>query len=225
MTRQSTSSTPLRTGALSVRHTSRNRCGWRTQPAGRRGGTRLVPHHDGCHSGRGQRTWRGGTSMGSPRKQGAHFPGESEFIERFQVRAARHRVDVAARATVRLVLRSVGNGRDAAKLVVFVSSTAGATQLAQQLPAVVGVNAAFLLTSRLSPDQIHLLLWEFERLDRPGVLVTDRTGEDGLNLQFADGVLHLDLPTSLMRMEQRMGRLDQIGRGRSAHPPAGGCPR
>ena len=116
-------------------------------------------------------------------------------------------------ALVYLVLRSLDDGREAAKLVVFVSSTTVATQIADALPGVIGFNASFLLTSRLSPEQTHAMLWDFERLNRPGVLITDRTGEDGLNLQFADGVLHLDLPTSLMRMEQRMGRLDRIGRG------------
>lgn len=143
------------------------------------------------------------------------FPDESAFLSRLQARRIRHHVDVDAQCSlVHLMLRSLGDGSEAAKLVVFVSSTTVATQLADALPRVIGFNASFLLSSRLSPDQTHALLWEFERLNRPGVLITDRTGEDGLNLQFADGLLHLDLPTSVMRMEQRIGRLDRIGRGK-----------
>ena len=46
------------------------------------------------------------------------------------------------------------------------------------------------------------------------VLVCDRAGEEGRNLQFADRVIHLDLPFSPNRVEQRIGRLDRIGRDR-----------
>jgi ATP-dependent helicase HepA len=39
-------------------------------------------------------------------------------------------------------------------------------------------------------------------------------GEEGLNLHFADAILHGDLPTSVGRLEQRIGRLDRFGRTR-----------
>ncbi|GAB6179917.1 hypothetical protein JCM14036_12360 [Desulfotomaculum defluvii] len=46
------------------------------------------------------------------------------------------------------------------------------------------------------------------------VLVCDRSGEEGRNLQFADILIHYDLPWSPNRLEQRIGRLDRIGRER-----------
>jgi ATP-dependent helicase HepA len=143
------------------------------------------------------------------------FPDEDAFLARLKTRSSHQRIDVAAQASlVHLMLRNLGDGGQLAKLVVFASSTAAARTLAENMPGAIGVNASFLLSARLSTDQVHALLWDFERLNRPGVLITDRTGEDGLNLQFAHAVLHLDLPTSVMRMEQRMGRLDRIGRGK-----------
>jgi ATP-dependent helicase HepA len=36
--------------------------------------------------------------------------------------------------------------------------------------------------------------------------------EEGLNLQFMDAVVHLDLPLAPVRVEQRIGRLDRFGR-------------
>jgi ATP-dependent helicase HepA len=36
--------------------------------------------------------------------------------------------------------------------------------------------------------------------------------EEGLNLHFMDAIVHLDLPLSPMRIEQRIGRLDRFGR-------------
>lgn len=47
------------------------------------------------------------------------------------------------------------------------------------------------------------------------VLVSDHSGEEGRNLQFADWLIHFDLPWSPNRLEQRIGRLDRIGRNRS----------
>lgn len=44
------------------------------------------------------------------------------------------------------------------------------------------------------------------------VLVCDELGGEGRNFQEAWAVLHLDLPLSPMRLEQRIGRIDRIGR-------------
>lgn len=44
------------------------------------------------------------------------------------------------------------------------------------------------------------------------VLTCDSTGEEGLNLQAAGVIVHMDLPLSANRLEQRIGRLDRIGR-------------
>src|SRR5205823_1577592 len=46
----------------------------------------------------------------------------------------------------------------------------------------------------------------------PRTLVCDSSGEEGLNLQFADLLIHFDLPWEPNRIEQRIGRLDRIGR-------------
>jgi ATP-dependent helicase HepA len=55
-------------------------------------------------------------------------------------------------------------------------------------------------------------LWE---LSGPRVIVCDWRAEEGLNLQGGDCCLiHLDLPLSPNRIEQRMGRLDRFGVGK-----------
>ena len=45
------------------------------------------------------------------------------------------------------------------------------------------------------------------------VLVCDASAEEGLNLQFADILVHADLPLDPNRLEQRIGRLDRHGPG------------
>lgn len=44
------------------------------------------------------------------------------------------------------------------------------------------------------------------------VLLCGREQEEGLNLHFVDALVHLDLPLSPQRIEQRIGRLDRFGR-------------
>jgi ATP-dependent helicase HepA len=52
------------------------------------------------------------------------------------------------------------------------------------------------------------------------VIVMDRGGEEGINLQVVEEVLHLDLPVNVARIEQRLGRFDRWAqRGSSAKAP------
>ncbi|SAK87933.1 helicase SNF2 family protein [Caballeronia glebae] len=53
---------------------------------------------------------------------------------------------------------------------------------------------------------------EFESDKQARVLVCNRQQEEGLNLHFVDALVHLDLPFSPARIEQRIGRLDRFGR-------------
>lgn len=44
------------------------------------------------------------------------------------------------------------------------------------------------------------------------ILICDQTGGEGRNLQIADYVVHIDLPWNINAIEQRIGRLDRMGR-------------
>lgn len=46
------------------------------------------------------------------------------------------------------------------------------------------------------------------------LLISDETGGEGRNFEFADLVVHFDTPWHVSRIEQRIGRLDRIGRTR-----------
>lgn len=46
------------------------------------------------------------------------------------------------------------------------------------------------------------------------LLVCDETGGEGRNFQFAAELIHYDLPWQVAKMEQRIGRLDRLGRKR-----------
>lgn len=44
------------------------------------------------------------------------------------------------------------------------------------------------------------------------IMVSDETGGEGRNFQFADSLVHYDLPWLVSAVEQRIGRLDRLGR-------------
>jgi len=50
---------------------------------------------------------------------------------------------------------------------------------------------------------------EFEHSQELGVLVFDRSAEEGANLQFIEDVLHLNVPAFITHLEQRLGRFDR----------------
>jgi ATP-dependent helicase HepA len=54
----------------------------------------------------------------------------------------------------------------------------------------------------------------FRRDEQRWILVSDETGGEGRNFQFVDELIHYDNPWNAARIEQRIGRLDRLGRTR-----------
>ena len=52
----------------------------------------------------------------------------------------------------------------------------------------------------------------FRRDNLCWIMVSDETGGEGRNFQFVDELIHFDLPWYAARIEQRIGRLDRLGR-------------
>lgn len=93
------------------------------------------------------------------------------------------------------------------KSVVFLSGAAASARHLGHLEQVLGPRRAALASQ--GPATVN---WFREHQDAL-VLVVDATGEEGLNLQCADAVIHVDVPLDARRLEQRIGRLDRYGRG------------
>lgn len=97
------------------------------------------------------------------------------------------------------------------KVVVFATYTATAQLLADALTARLAPGQVAMHLSSMDLDETRAQLRTF-REERPcNVLVCDASAEEGLNLQFADVLLHAELPFSPNRVEQRVGRLDRHG--------------
>lgn len=67
----------------------------------------------------------------------------------------------------------------------------------------------------LDDDEKEAEVTRFRREPACRILVSDESGGEGRNFQFASAVVHFDLPWSVAAVEQRIGRLDRIGRQES----------
>jgi ATP-dependent helicase HepA len=102
-----------------------------------------------------------------------------------------------------------------AKVVVFTSFVGTHREILSRLKAEYGDTAVASHDSDRLRVEVEEDVKRFREDPNCFVLVIDSSGEEGRNFQFADWLIHFDLPWSPNRLEQRIGRLDRIGRNRS----------
>src|SRR5262249_28656083 len=110
------------------------------------------------------------------------------------------RIDAVLAAAQAILMKSP-------RLVVFASSPDMADRVAKRLN--------LWLQVQVWRHNLENAEWKvFRNANGGGVLVCDYRAEEGLNLQGGrSAVLHVDLPLSPNKLEQRMGRLDRYGVG------------
>lgn len=96
------------------------------------------------------------------------------------------------------------------RIVVFGSDSKDVKECAEAFISFFGVMNVFC--SCLTPIPVVEFLRSQEFSNNFCALFCSRNEEEGLNLNMFDAVVHLDLPFSPTRMEQRIGRLDRFGR-------------
>lgn len=117
---------------------------------------------------------------------------------------------IAHESTLRLIRSIRGEGRHP-KIVAFSSLLAGARAFHQ---AVIDrlEDCKVLLLTGVDATSDQETVTAFAKHQGSALLICDARGEEGLNLGFADAIVHLDLPLTAGRLEQRIGRLDRFGR-------------
>jgi ATP-dependent helicase HepA len=168
--------------------------------------------------------WQGGQALAETvRKLEPVFDGEAlELGELGRVGIARTRSEnryIGAARLVREWLVELGTdlGGRPRKLACFASNERDAERLAGELANTLGDSRIVSLVGRGSDSAV--LVASFAASGVARVLVCDRASEEGINLQFVHGIVHMDLPLEASRVEQRIGRLDRFGRriGRVEH--------
>jgi hypothetical protein len=98
------------------------------------------------------------------------------------------------------------------KTLVFSQSRTVVEELAAYLRMEFSKDAVAVMTHNLPDDVLSEVSHRFERRPACFLLLSDEVGAEGRNFQFADAVVHIDQPSVVARVEQRIGRLDRIGR-------------
>jgi len=113
-------------------------------------------------------------------------------------------------------LRHIGIGKGSAlRVVLFSERVATLEWLRRELPGRLGlsVDAFAVLHGGLPDDKQMGVVEEFQRANTPiRVLITGDVASEGVNLhKQCHHLVHVDIPWSLIRIEQRNGRIDRYG--------------
>lgn len=146
------------------------------------------------------------------------LPGEAEWLQKAidLVRAWMVQDQGAAggcarfRAAIRWVKEHLGGG--AGKVLVFSQEREVVDELATALTEELGEGSVATFHHGLEDAHLSEAALRFQQPGDCKVLVSDELGGEGRNFQVASAVVHLDQPWSPARVEQRVGRLDRIGR-------------
>ena len=122
--------------------------------------------------------------------------------------------------------RAAKRWRDAGdKTLVFVAHRESLEALKTAISHQVQLRVA-LFHEDLSPGQRDIEVAQFRLESGPSMLLSTECGGEGRNFEFCTRLVLFDLPWNPMVVEQRIGRLDRIGRDRPVEivyfrPPAG----
>ena len=103
---------------------------------------------------------------------------------------------------------------ESCKLVVFTAHNATLVQFLKLFNtryADMGIHAV-AFGKHMNRDELEDSVYAFQNNPECRVIVCDETGGEGRNFQNAAQIIHLDLPWNANTLEQRIGRLDRLGR-------------
>lgn len=99
------------------------------------------------------------------------------------------------------------------KIVVFANASGLVDELVGSLRAEVDSDSVACHLASMTPSEQDDSVRRFVHGSSCRVLMCDASGEEGRNLQAATHVIHADLPLSINRIEQRLGRADRFSDG------------
>ena len=100
------------------------------------------------------------------------------------------------------------------KIVVFTAFNATLTEFLKLFNSrytEMGIHAV-AFGKHMTRDELEDSVYAFQNDPECRVIICDETGGEGRNFQNAEQVIHIDLPWNANALEQRIGRLDRLGR-------------
>jgi ATP-dependent helicase HepA len=98
------------------------------------------------------------------------------------------------------------------KVIIFTSWQATLIQLRNYLFRYVGRDKVAQFHVDIEPSDLQDDVDRFQSDSRCRIMLCDELGGEGRNFQIAAAIIHVDLPWSPTQIEQRIGRIDRLGR-------------
>lgn len=98
------------------------------------------------------------------------------------------------------------------KIVIFTSWKQTAEKLEEVLKLKFGLNSCVSFHGGKTDEELQYSADKFQSDETCKFIVCDELGGEGRNFQIADAIIHFDIPWSPIILEQRIGRLDRVGR-------------
>lgn len=96
------------------------------------------------------------------------------------------------------------------KVVLFAQPIETVTALSRYLESITGRKPSMIIGGQTDAERTREVQ-AFWRPDGPQYLVSSRAGGEGINLQIARRLIHIDVPWNPMDLEQRVGRVHRFG--------------
>lgn len=109
-------------------------------------------------------------------------------------------------------LRASHRREPSKKLIIFAGFFGLCSSISDALRLEFGPDAVAQFSWDLKDHDKEKETTRFKRESQCWLMVSDETGGEGRNFQFVDELIHFDLPWNVSRIEQRIGRLDRLGR-------------
>lgn len=97
------------------------------------------------------------------------------------------------------------------KFVVFAQPIETVYTLKRRLETELGDNKVSFIVGAQKPEERRAQINEFVNNREVRVMVSSRSGGEGINLQISRRLVHFDVPWNPMEMEQRVGRVHRYG--------------
>lgn len=113
------------------------------------------------------------------------------------------------------IIRFIESSATETKLILFTNFAETFDLYCEILIRVFGENKCCFFNKNMNSDDLELNAYRFQTEPERKILLSDESGGEGRNFQHVDYLIHIDIPWNANDIEQRIGRLDRIGRDSS----------
>jgi len=98
------------------------------------------------------------------------------------------------------------------KVLIFSAWSSTLVRLYDTLRKLYGSDTIAQFHVLVHPKELQSEVNKFQSVERCRIMLSDELGGEGRNFQHADLIIHVDLPWTPAQVEQRIGRVDRLGR-------------